>query len=934
MLKREELIKKFNTGMGVLGAYIHLNNSCKLHDINIEAEFLIGDLLRIIYGWNVVNANSTITDCPGYDLISERDKIIIQVTSTDRPEKIISTLKTVGNMVQCDRKLVGYTLYFVILKIHAKETVNYKGRNGGYTCPGGISFDQRENIYDFSTLSKKVQGLSEVLDKEKINSLESLMNENSALFGPYEPKNPVKNNIDTIIQEYAENFKEKLFRHVNKKDSQVTLKGVFVQPQVCELDSKPQKLISILGKFLWNETEKHILFIEGDAACGKSSFISYLCYHYKEQDDEGRGIFLQGKLICIRLRDLEINEKDYILENSIAKYLGLATFDEYRAEFYNHIVILDGADELSMLEGRLKTSLEDIIKSVRKIFKKSKIIITTRPQYIDYKKITSETFKFKVVRMSHFDRKMREEWINKYEKCGETIPQGTKTYILNIENENVVGVADTPLALYLLTACEMREELQGNIWALYHEIFTNAIIETEYDENFYSSSKHPIRKNKEFLLEIVERIAFEIFKKSENEQYYIESKDLDSIMNEFDLETSYEKWIQKCCVLCAYWKSNEKKGILEFYHNNIRDYFFCEYIYGRVKSFLQEDSKESIKGFLDRTCEILSYGEIAGTTWVETFMFLHERIRFEDLNEEYNGENAKNFLVRAFSSVLCEDTIWKYSYEKNNYLKMKYTVSNVFLLIKIWMDGLGMKKQKNKFAETSEKFSDIVRSDVIADWCWLFQKKILISNYKEIFIGDSCMFRDFSFERKYFECENFENSNFEHVSFENSSLNGTVFRECRFSEEVSFAGAILIGVDFSRATLDYVNFSGAILRECYFIDTEIINGNFNECTIENCVFDGADMNNVDWSCSKVRKFNVCNITCDKCCFDRINLRGHSISNSVFKDCIIKEGFLENAFIRKVKMYGGSLENTSFVNAILRENEWKNVDFTGTELEKI
>ena len=94
------------------------------------------------------------------------------------------------------------------------------------------------------------------------------------------------------------------------------------------------------------------------------------------------------------------------------------------------------------------------------------------------------------------------------------------------------------MALYLLVACEMRMELQNNIWALYHEIFTNAIIETEYDENFNSSLKHPIRENKILLLEIVSRIAFEIFKKSEKEIYYIRAKELDAIVNEFNLEPS------------------------------------------------------------------------------------------------------------------------------------------------------------------------------------------------------------------------------------------------------------------------------------------------------------------------------------------------------------------------------------------------------------
>ena len=73
------------------------------------------------------------------------------------------------------------------------------------------------------------------------------------------------------------------------------------------------------------------------------------------------------------------------------------------------------------------------------------------------------------------------------------VPEKTKEYIINIDDNVASGVADTPLALYLLVACDMREELQGNVWALYHEIFHNAIINTEYNENFDNSLEHPIK---------------------------------------------------------------------------------------------------------------------------------------------------------------------------------------------------------------------------------------------------------------------------------------------------------------------------------------------------------------------------------------------------------------------------------------------------------
>ena len=39
--------------------------------------------------------------------------------------------------------------------------------------------------------------------------------------------------------------------------------------------------------------------------------------------------------------------------------------------------------------------------------------------------------------MQHFDKKMRKEWIMKYEKCGEQIPSETKEYILNLDEKKL-----------------------------------------------------------------------------------------------------------------------------------------------------------------------------------------------------------------------------------------------------------------------------------------------------------------------------------------------------------------------------------------------------------------------------------------------------------------------------------------------------------------
>lgn len=940
MIKREDLIKKFNMGMGVLSCHIELNSICNLQDINIVAESFVGDLFRILYGWDLRNANSSFSNNSGYDLISEKDRIIIQVTATDSSEKVKHTLQTLKNVIHEKPDLSGYTLYFMILKIQSKRALKYKGKeNKGYICPEGIIFNQKENIYDFSTFVKKVDSLSEVTDAMKINLLRTFMNKNRNLFGAGELMLSARNNIDSIIKEYADNFSAKLFRHIHK-EANVTLKGVFVQPKIERMNEPPQKLVSILGGFLWDEREIRILFIEGDAACGKSSFISYLCYHYRLADKIGRGIFLQGNLICIKLRDLELDEKDSKLEDCIRKYLGFSehsNYNAYKAELDNYVIILDGADELSMLEGNGKRSLENILIFVRKIFKKNKIIVTTRPQYIDYEKLGAD-FKFQIVRMQHFDKEMRKEWIIKYEKCGEQMLPETKNYILNLDEKKAVGVADTPLALYLIAACEMREELRENIWALYHEIFTNAIIETPYDENFSGFLKHPIREKKTLLLEIVGRIAFELFRKSEKEQYYISAEDLDLIINEFDLESPYSEWVCKCCVLCAYWKSNDEKGALEFYHNNIRDYFFCEYIYDRIYNILLlDDLEESIQAFLNCMCEIMSYGEISESTWEETFLFLHEKIRYESKKfiHEYEKMQLGKRLASIFSRTLCEDIIWKYSYGENNYQKIKYTVSNTLMLLRVWQNGLGINRRgwKNTFAENTIDLKNIAKSNILSDWEWIFRRTIYVPPYdRSISIGQHSIFKNISFEKRYMEEENFEASIFEKVSFEHSYLKDTDLKACRFEDEISFAGAILIGVEFSDAVLINVNFTGATLQKCFFRGTKIISGNFNGCIIGNCLFSETVMENVDWSCAKTGRFDFDTVTCKNCCLDNINMEERQIVESTFIECVIKSGDFKNTFIEELHVQGGDFAKSSFAGATLMGNKWENVNFAEVDFD--
>lgn len=123
---------------------------------------------------------------------------------------------------------------------------------------------------------------------------------------------------------------------------------------------------------MWNETKKRILFIEGDAAIGKTSLVSYLCYHYLEKDDISKAVFLNSDLVCVRLRELDFSDRNKSIQEILLEYLGFETMEKFKTLFADCILILDGADEMSMIEGIHSTGMEDLIVSIRKYLRITK----------------------------------------------------------------------------------------------------------------------------------------------------------------------------------------------------------------------------------------------------------------------------------------------------------------------------------------------------------------------------------------------------------------------------------------------------------------------------------------------------------------------------------------------------------------------------------
>lgn len=974
MIRRENILRRFTMGISVLTAYIDYMGSLNMHDINISSEQFLCDLLNIIYKADLKNANNINFNNHGYDLIDEDNKVIMQITSTDKPIKIMNTIKVVEcdiqdrreklfrlvdikkikeedptkytRNLQEDRKNInndlkkqksveGYTLYFFIMVKHA-EVKKYKGENGkGYIVNENIKFDKDNNILDFTSLIKKVSSISEEPIgnyNDILESLEVFMNKNYSVFGTMEHECiDKKNRVETVIQEYSDNFTEKLFRHKYNTNSKVTLDKLFVEPKISAKGSDNMNVVKAIGNFLWNETEKRILFIEGDAAIGKTSVVSYLCYHYLNKDEICKAVFLQSDVVCVRLRELDFSDKNKKIDRIILDYLNIENIQNFRALFPDCILIMDGADEMSMIEGIHRGGLEDLIVAIRRTFRNNKIIITSRPQFIDTKVFENRSFGVETIKILHFDAEIRRKWMKKYEECGEKISETTKNYINNLDEEAAIGVADTPLALYILVACDMSSQLQNNIWALYHEIFNKAIINTEYNENFDNNLEHPIKEYEKLLYKIVCNIAFKMFKNSEEERYYITSYELDDIIEELGLDSEIIEGIKKCCVLCAYWKDNGREGALEFYHNNIRDYFFAEYIFDMLVSIMDNRCENKEECFLERMCNIMQYGRISHTTWEQTFLFIYKRIQYIGNHDE----RIKKFVcifINIYKNIILKDTIWKFKYEGFYYQKLKNTLFNTLLLVRIFIRGTHSEEKciRTTFWNSDEELIKIKNSNILSDLSKIFGERVAIGENEIISVGQNCVLDNLNFEKKNLSDMSFKGSQLNLVNFSNTYMENIDFSFCKMSN-ISFEGSTLVNINFFDTILDEINFCDCKILDCDFTKSDISHGNYQYARLENCKFNNCTIDNVDWMKVKVKggKFDDVEIYNSK--IKNLNLKNEIVHKLMFKYCKLYKINIENCEAGTWKFYDCTLEDGAIIKTELYNSIFKDIDFKNFRL---
>lgn len=565
-----------------------------------------------------------------------------------------------------------------------------------------------------------------------------------------------------------------------------------------------------------------ILFVEGKAAVGKSSFISWICWNYvhKKEDNTIKELLGKRRLITIKLRDIPCSTNGLLNIQSpflqLCAYLfrmnekDLASMQQWKELskelFTNSLLILEGFDELCMLESIVGQGKNDyfynLYQELNRMDCNCKIIVTTRPDYLMVEKLDFPKAHFII---SPFTMDKRKEWLDKYE-CYYHVPSELRQILIHNNTPILSGIVNSPLTLYMIVARNITISNNSNLWYIYHEIFAKEVYKRDYEKG----APHAINTYRELLFRLTAEIANAVSHEQHLSITVEKLLDIEQIHNLLkQLAIGEKKNIQDiladCFGLASYFRISQKEYVngeiisaVEFYHNNIKDYFYCEYlwlhledIYSNIPSTLQQQEEWFISSFQELFQYSISLNDTSEGVRARSIDFLESKILYLKANNilpDFICQELKmHYFPRFFGKMLQTGFLSQYKYTgKDNILNMILCIyTSVFSLYHtIYLHYLTDNEQ---LVLTEE--SDITGINTN----FLYKILFAMSNLHDLSHTkfDGIILREIKFR----------NQNFEKSSFRGCILDGCIFDGCNLCA-ADFTSASLQNTDFRNAIID------------------------------------------------------------------------------------------------------------------------------------
>lgn len=184
MMNKEIYLKNIAENLALLSREVSILNAVNLYDINIIAEDFFPGLLNLIYGYELQNANHFEKNAPAIDLIDQKNRIAVQVTSDNSSAKIRHTIEEFN-------KNQAYNLYDRLVVLILTQKKNY---STNFDTQGRFSFDKASDIWDVEKLIKDIRKL----ETEQIKSISEYLSE-ELCNRYYSVRKTQAGEVDTII---------------------------------------------------------------------------------------------------------------------------------------------------------------------------------------------------------------------------------------------------------------------------------------------------------------------------------------------------------------------------------------------------------------------------------------------------------------------------------------------------------------------------------------------------------------------------------------------------------------------------------------------------------------------------------------------------------------------------------------------------------------
>ena len=183
-MNKEVYLKNIAENLALLSREVSILNAVNLYDINIIAEDFFPGLLNLIYGYELQNANHFEKNAPAIDLIDQKNRIAVQVTSDNSSAKIRHTIDEFN-------KNQAYNLYDRLVVLILTQKKNY---STNFDTQGRFSFDKASDIWDVEKLIKDIRKL----ETEQVKSISEYLSE-ELCNRYYSVRETQAGEVDTII---------------------------------------------------------------------------------------------------------------------------------------------------------------------------------------------------------------------------------------------------------------------------------------------------------------------------------------------------------------------------------------------------------------------------------------------------------------------------------------------------------------------------------------------------------------------------------------------------------------------------------------------------------------------------------------------------------------------------------------------------------------